>query len=270
MARVDLAGVGVWSESFSGWEQFCAFADGASVEVDPKLQPELIPPRERRRAPQFVKMAIEVMDQACNMAGIDRASVATVFGSGMGDMEITDYMCRTLATMPRTISPTKFHNSVHNAATGYWSIATESNAPASAVSGYAHSSAIAILEGATQAIEEHIPVLVLVQEGAAPKPFKSVYDCDRPLAVSLLLVPAGMCRSRLCELHIGESQQDLPEKRPEALAGTDLRGNFVVELLDLLLAVARGKDRRVDLLLSTSVSLPIDITLSGGTHYRHG
>jgi len=265
MASVDLAGVGIWSRSFSGWEQFCAVAGGASVEADPKLQPELIPARERRRAPQFVKMAIEVMDQACNMAGVDRSSVATVFGSGMGDMQITDYMCRTLATMPRTISPTKFHNSVHNAATGYWSIATASNAPATAVSGYAHSSAIAMLEGATQAIEENIPVLVAVQEGAAPNPFKSVYDSDRPLAVSLLLAPTGMCSSSLCELHIGVSQDDLPDEKPASLTGVDLRGNFVVELLDLLLVVAEGKDRRVDLPISTSASLSIDVTLPGNT-----
>jgi hypothetical protein len=264
MAKVDLTGVGVWSESFSGWGQFCAVADGTSVEADSKLQPELIPARERRRAPHFVKMAIEVMDQACTMAGIDRSSVATVFGSGMGDMQITDYMCRTLATMPRTISPTKFHNSVHNAATGYWSIATESHAPASAVSGYAHSSSIAMLEGATQAMEENIPVLVTVQEGAAPTPFKSIYDCDRPLAVSLLFTPPGMGPSPFCELQVGVSRHDLPKEKPSLLASGALRGNFVVELLDLLLVVANGKSRSVNLPISTSASLSIDVMLPGG------
>ena len=263
MARVDLAGVGIWSKSFSGWEQFCAVVNGASVDADPKLKPELIPARERRRAPQFVKMAVEVMDQACNMADVDRSSVATVFASGMGDMEITDYMCRTLATMPRTISPTKFHNSVHNAATGYWSIATESNAPATAVSGYANSSAIALLEGATQAIEENIPVLVAVQEGAAPNPFKSVYDSDQPLAVSLLLTPTGECSSPICEFRIGVSGGDLPEEKPVSLAGVDLNGNFIVELLDLLLVVAEGANRRLDLPISPSGTLSINVTRPG-------
>lgn len=263
MARVDLAGVGIWSESFSDWEQFCAVANGEAVEVNAKLQPELIPARERRRAPQFVKMAIEVMDQACIMADIDRSCVATVFASGMGDMQITDYMCRTLATMPRTISPTKFHNSVHNAATGYWSIATGSNAPASAVSGYAHSSAIALLEGATQAIEEDVAVLVTAQEGAAPKPFKSVYDSDHPLAVSLLLAPTGMCSSPVCELRIGESEPGLPDEKASSLAGVELDGSFGVELLDLLLVVAAGEERHVNLPLSPSAGLSIDVAHRG-------
>lgn len=263
MAKVDLAGVGIWSESFSNWEQFRAVAGGETVEASEKLQPELIPARERRRAPNFVKMAVEVMDQACQMAGVERSSVAIVFASGMGDMQITDYMCRTLATMPRTISPTKFHNSVHNAATGYWSIATASNAPANAVSGYDHSSTIAILEGATQAIDENVPVLVTVQEGAAPQPFKSVYDSDHSLAVSLLLAPTGLCSSPVCELDIEVSQEGLPEEKTTSLDGIELDGNFVVELLDLLLAVAGGDDRLVKLPISASACLSVNVAPKG-------
>ena len=260
MARIDLAGVGIWSESFSNWEQFCAVVSGTAVEADARLQPELIPARERRRAPQFVKMAVEVMDQACRMADIDRSCVATVFASGMGDMQITDYMCRTLATMPRTISPTKFHNSVHNAATGYWSIATASNAPATAVSGYSHSSAIAMLEGAIQAIEENIPVLVTVQESAAPQPFKSVYDSDHPLAVSLLLAPNGTCSSPVCELRIAMSEDSSPVENEPSIDGVELDGNFVAELLDLLLVIAAAEDRHVNLPISSKTSLSIDVT----------
>jgi hypothetical protein len=58
-------------------------------------------------------MAIEVMDQACKMANISPDDVAVIFSSAMGDMQITDYMCRALAKTPKLISPTKFHNSVH-------------------------------------------------------------------------------------------------------------------------------------------------------------
>jgi hypothetical protein len=262
MAKVDLAGIGIWSEAFSGWEQFCAVARGEAVEAETKLQPELISPRERRRAPQFVKMAVEVMDQACSMAEVERASVATVFASGMGDMQITDYMCRTLATMPRTLSPTKFHNSVHNAATGYWSIATASNAPANAVSGYEHSGGVALLEGAIQAVEENIPVLIAVQEAAAPKPFKSVYDSDHPLAIALLLTPRGTCSSPVCELGFCVSTGDQSEIQPASLTGVDLERNFAAKILGLLLAIADGGISRLSLPIAPSASLAIDVTPS--------
>ena len=66
----------------------------------------------------------------------------------------------TLADAPRMVSPTKFHNSVHNASTGYWSIATGSHFAANAISAYADTVAASLLEGAVQAVEEDLPVLV--------------------------------------------------------------------------------------------------------------
>jgi hypothetical protein len=119
-------------------------------------------------------------------------------------------------------------------------------------------------------MEENIPVLVAVQEGAAPKPFKSVYDSDRSLAVSLLLAPTGMCSSPMCRLRIGVSQEDVPEEKPVSLADVDLRGNFVVELFDLLLAVAEGTNRTVNLPVSTAANLSIDVTLPGSARNGHG
>lgn len=260
---MDLAGVGLWGESFSGWKEFRAVAGGEPARSATRFQSELIPARERRRAPQFVKLAIEVMDQACHMGGIDRSSVATVFASGMGDMQITDYTCRTLATMPRTISPTKFHNSVHNAATGYWSIATDSNAPANAVSGYDNSAGIALLEGVTQAAEENIPVLVAVQETKAPQPFKSVYGSDKPFAAALLITPTGMCVSRICELSVSLSRGRSADSSPEMPAAASLEGNFAADILGLLLVIAGVADYPIRIPLSDSASLSIEVDHAG-------
>src|SRR3546814_16767116 len=64
----------------------------------------------------------DVCSSDLTAAGRDPASLPSVFASTHGDLPIMDYMCATLASEPRTISPTKFHNSVHNAAAGYWTI----------------------------------------------------------------------------------------------------------------------------------------------------
>jgi hypothetical protein len=270
MTSVDLASLGVWGEAFSNWEQFCAVARGESVEANAKLQPELIPTRERRRAPPFVKMAVEVMDQACRMAAIDQSSAATVFASGMGDMQITDYMCRTLATMPHTVSPTKFHNSVHNAATGYWSIATASHRPANAVSGYEHSAAVALLEGAVQSVEERVPVLVAVQEMSAPAPFRSVYDGDHPLAVALLLTPPGYSSTPMGSLSLECEAGVSPNGRVATFAGLELAGNFAADLVGLLLAIAAGTDGRAKLAISDTAVLSVDFASAAGGGETHG
>jgi hypothetical protein len=270
MTSVDLAGLGAWGEAFSNWEQFLAVGRGEAVEAGARLQPELIPPRERRRAPTFVKMAVEVMDQACRMAEVEQSSVATIFASGMGDMQITDYMCRTLATMPGTVSPTKFHNSVHNAATGYWSIATSSHSPANAVSGYDHSAAVALLEGAIQAIEEDIPVLVAVQEMAAPVPFRSVYDGVHPFAAALLLMPTGRCASPIGQLSLAVVHDGATKEEAAGIPGVDLEGNFAAELAGLLLAIGAGSVARANLSISDSASLSVDFAPETPESKAHG
>jgi hypothetical protein len=235
-----------------------------------RLQPELIPARERRRAPTFVKMAVAVMDQACRMADIDRASVATVFASGMGDMQVTDYMCRTLATNASALSPTKFHNSVHNASTGYWSIATGSNAPSSAVSGYDRSGAMSLLEGAIQSVEEDLPVLIAVQEMAPPKPFRSVYQGQTPLAAALLLMGEERAVAPLGTLALSVDYGASAASEPVPLPGFDLAGNFAADVAQLLLAVASGEDRDLTMPVSNSAVLSLGYQAARSQRRAHG
>jgi hypothetical protein len=248
MPEIHLSGIGIHSDEFAGWPQFCARLCGEPVADGATAAAQLLPARERRRAPPFVRLSIEVMDQACRMGAMDRTSVATVFGSAMGDMQITDYMCRILADEPGTLSPTKFHNSVHNASTGYWSIATGSGCAASAVSAYRNSAAVVLLEGSIQANVENVPVVVAVTEIAAPIPLQSVCDCDRPLALALLLTPART-PATLGKLTVGLSSTVPSEAVPVAH-----------RLLEFLTAVAQAEDYRGLLPLSDGTSLTIEFS----------
>jgi hypothetical protein len=259
MTDVEVVGLGVWSESFANWDEFCLAMDGMARDTSAALAPQVIAAKERRRAPKSVKMAVEVMHQACRMAVLEPTGIATVFASAIGDMNITDYMCRTLASAPRTISPTRFHNSVHNAATGYWSIATQSHAAANAVSGFSSSVWIAILDGAIQAVEEQIPVLVVAQELAAPPPLDAIYNMVQPFAMALLLTPVGTCPKPLASMRLGVSA-GVVESPPQAqVAGCDWSGNFAARSLPLLEAIGRHNDAELQFPLSASQSLSIAI-----------
>jgi hypothetical protein len=247
MSEIHLSGIGIRSEEFADWQQFCAHLRGDPVPDDAPAGAQLIPARERRRAPPFVKLSVEVMDQACRMGAIDPVSVATVFGSGMGDMQITDYMCRTLAAEPGALSPTKFHNSVHNASSGYWSIATGSDRAANAVSAYRNSAAAVLLEGATQAGIENVPVVVAVTEVAAPVPFQSVCGCKRPLAVALLLTP------EITPATLGTVSLSLGSAIPS-------EANSAGTITEFLTAVAQEQDYRGLMPLSVGTSLSVGFT----------
>jgi len=240
MAEIDIAGLGVWSEDFADWPAMRAGLKTGEWSTDLALQPALIPPRQRRRMPQLVKMAIEVMDQACKMASLKADDVAVVFSSSMGDMQITDYMCRTLATTPELISPTHFHNSVHNAAPGYWSITTGSFAPTTAVSAHEFTPTMAFLEAAIQVVEENTPVLLVTQEIAAPLPFRDICASLHPFSAALLMTPPGYGSPVACSLEFSVSEQagSWPELHP-ALRD-DLAGNTGARILPLLTAIADG------------------------------
>src|SRR5690606_9252733 len=121
-----------------------------------------------RRAPQTVKMALETMSQALLQSRLPAGEISVITASSMGDMQITDYMCNTLATHPQLISPIQFHNSVHNAAVGYWSIGQSSHAACNAVAAGEFTGPAGLLEAALQCVDRQSPVLLVIQEGVAP------------------------------------------------------------------------------------------------------
>lgn len=147
-----IAGIGFWASGLPSWAAARDHARGGALpaEAPARPSPGLLAPNERRRAPASVAVALDVALAACTDAGLDPATLPSVFASTHGDLAITDYMCATLSDDPRAISPTRFHNSVHNAAAGYWTIGTGCLQPATAVSAYDATFAQGLLEALVQ------------------------------------------------------------------------------------------------------------------------
>src|SRR5580692_4610479 len=145
--EVAVAGVAVWNSS------------GAT-----RPQPAILPPNERRRALDTVAVALEVAQAACANAGRDPAQLPMVFASTYGDLAITDYMCSTLAKAPTTLSPTRFHNSVHNAAAGYWTIATGCREPYCALGAGVYTFATGLFAAAVQVCADQTDVLLVAYD----------------------------------------------------------------------------------------------------------
>jgi hypothetical protein len=270
MTRLALVGLGTWSPAFANWQAFATGLATGEWPTDVVLQPNLIPSREHRRAPQLVKMAVEVMDQACNMAGLKPDDVATVFSSAMGDMQITDYMCAALAQTPKLISPTRFHNSVHNAAPGYWSIATGSFSPANAISAFQYTSTMAFLEAAIQVIEEDTPVLLVTQEVAAPPVLMDICPSKNHFSAAFLLIPSATAKRAICtfEITVREESSEWPELPPDLQHA--FASNMSARLLPLmveLVALQKGEAPR-SLTFPLSAFSSLDVTL-GPDANRH-
>ncbi|GAB4358165.1 MAG: hypothetical protein Kow0060_12020 [Methylohalobius crimeensis] len=112
--------------ALTGWSVCSAepkLSEPMGIAADP-LDPKRIPATIRRRTSQATRLALCAASLACDRAGIDPAQLPAVFASVGGEMQVTDRLCIELAKPDGWISPTQFHNSVHNTAAGYWSIAT--------------------------------------------------------------------------------------------------------------------------------------------------
>src|ERR1035437_1555809 len=120
-------GIGLLGHGLSGWDQSCEVLSGrqpyvAATTVLPPV--EKLPPAERRRVGIPVKLSMAIGLEAARHAGADLASLATVFSSTEADCDHSHAILEALASSDRALSPTRFHNSVHNAPSGYWGVAT--------------------------------------------------------------------------------------------------------------------------------------------------
>jgi hypothetical protein len=151
--EANVRGIGWWSPAAPDWPSAAALLqDGAAWPGEGVARPaaSVLPPTERRRAPEPVRIACEAALQACRAGGCDPGELPTVFTSQHGDMTITDAMCAALAENPATLSPTKFHNSVHNAPAGYWTMATACHEASTSISAGPGSFAVGLLETLVQ------------------------------------------------------------------------------------------------------------------------
>lgn len=162
MQPVYVHGIGVATPGMTDWESARAVLAGDTPFAPAPLAPYrtgLLPRNEARRAGASVGLAFQVAEQAC--AGVDARGMASVFASSTGDSHIADKMCQALAVSPRSVSPTQFHNSVHNAAAGYWSIATGSQQPATSLSAGIDSFTAGLCEAWAMLADTSAPVLLV-------------------------------------------------------------------------------------------------------------
>ncbi|MFC3095377.1 hypothetical protein DRW07_16075 [Alteromonas sediminis] len=187
-----VAGVGAWGANFENWHDLQALLCGQPLPDKPQKgpKPAIIPANERRRAPLPVRLAVESSWQAVQHAQVEPASLTNVFVSGLGDTDLTDYMCKVLASENKELSPTKFHNSVHNAAAGYWTISTNTMTAANSVAGYQESVSLALFEAMVQCEAEGVPMLVTFYDAPVSEVLKPLLENTHAFAFSLVLFPS--------------------------------------------------------------------------------
>jgi hypothetical protein len=255
-------GIGFWAPGLPDWPAFAravAADDYARPETPSRPSPGALPPTERRRAPEPVLIASEAAGQAATMAACDASALASVFASTHGDLAITDEMCATLAAEPRELSPIRFHNSVHNAPAGYWTVAAHCHAAATAISAERATFAAGLVEAALEIAADGAPVLLAAYDIAARGPLAEMAPSALPFAAAFVLSPTRSSRT-LARLALrNASGTSASGDVPASLA--PLEANPMgAQSLPLLVALARRHAREIVVASGCDRVLSIEVT----------
>jgi hypothetical protein len=248
--RVFVEAVGLVGPGLADWASSRAVLGSTAPYVPaetnlPRL--EVLPAAERRRTGMPVKLALAAGLAALAASSRPPASVPTVFTSSGGDGQVLHEICETLASAERQVSPTRFHNSVHNAPAGYWSLATQSREPSTSLCAYDWSFAAGLIEATAQVATGQKAVLLISFDLPYPEPMHARRPILGVLGVALLLAGACSPQASAC-LDIEIAEEALPptpcaDPRLERLRA----GNPTGRALPLLASLAGRREARVAL-----------------------
>ena len=258
----QLLGIGVRGPGLPDWptaERVLAGAQPYRAASTLLPDPDMLPSAERRRAGGVIKLALAIGAEAVARAGADPARLASVFSSSGGDGENCHRICETLAGSDRRLSPTRFHNSVHNAAAGYWSIAQKATPAFTALCAFDASFAAGLLEAVTQVSLDAAPVLLLAYDTAYPPPLHALRPIPDAFGIALVLAPASPRTAGAATLRLSWVRAAPDRLADPALEA--LRVNIpAARGLPLLATLARHETGRVLLDYLDTTGLAVDVS----------
>lgn len=195
---VWVQGIGLLGPGLASWAASVDLLRGVqALAIAPTVlpAPARLPPAERRRAGAAVKLALAVADEAVAQAQRDPATLATVFTSSSGEGTNCHVLCETLATPAPMVSPTRFTNSVHNAASGCWHIAVGSRAASTSLCAFNGSFGAGLLEAATSVALGGAPMLLVASDSPYPEPLNATRPLPDHFGLALVLSPLADARS---------------------------------------------------------------------------
>jgi hypothetical protein len=262
---IYIQSIGLFGTGFENWAAAEPILSGEQPYVATALippSPEWLPPAERRRTSDIIRLAMVAGKEALANAQVSPSESATVFSSSGGSGEVIHQICESLASDDRDVSPTRFHNSVHNAPAGYWGIAAKNEWPSTSLCGHDASFAVGLIEAIAQAKSVNHPVLLLVHDLPYPEPLNSVRPVQGLFSLALLLSAHHDDRARYTlTLDPGAANQDTYQETimADELLERFRLGNPAARALPLLVAIAKKSVQQITIVGTNQSMLTMSI-----------
>ena len=205
----------------------------------------LLPANERRRATRVTQLALSAAQQTGKPEELNQC--LQIFSSCNGDLTTFNQIGLALVMDERPVSPTRFHNSVHNAPAGYWSIATQSQTPSTSITAYTDSLSAGLLEAAVQLNasdnKQHRDCLLVCYDEIPPDAFSSQLAITEEFACALTLSQHPENALAKLEITLGNGTEPLSRLSHDALERLRLSNPQAV-ILPLLHVIAQQKTNK--------------------------
>ncbi len=181
---IFIEGRGLWSPGFAGPDAWLRRQRDEQVQKPPV---EIVASRMKRATSIATRAAVEATIQAGREAGWPLDSFATIFGSRHGEIRIAIEQMTMMQEDSGIVSPARFKNSVHNTASGLFSISAQNRQFTTALAAGPQTFAMALLEAfALLGTETTDRVVVTVTEEPLPAPIDS-FSGHQALGVAFAL-----------------------------------------------------------------------------------
>lgn len=262
--EVFVEGIGLLGPGLADWNRGRHCLDGSLGYQSARCVlplPMALPPAERRRAGAVIKVSLAAAQEAVAASGRQANDLPSVFSSSSGDGVNCHEICSALASGDRLISPTRFHNSVHNASSGYWSISSGAMTTSSVLCTFDAGFAAGLLEAMTQCAVDDTAVLLVVYDTEYPEPLYSKRRIPDTMGVAMVVAPRRSERS-LARLRLDGASflTAAPADTMDDAALEDLRQTIpAARALPLLQAIAKRQARPVVLGYLAPMQLAVDV-----------
>ncbi len=254
--------IGVAGSQFKTWEELQA-ALNDTKELNEALsdvyKTTILRPNEARRTSVTIKMVLQAAEETLSQSSFTADQLFSVFVSSDGDPNILQSICQELATEDKFISPTQFHNSVHNAPAGYWSIGHQSMKGANSLACGDSSLAGGLVEASSLLDAGEDAILLVCFDLKSPTPLDSARAIRYSLAFSMIVTKTQQAES-ICAINFAIKSNNIGVS---TMLNTALDGycddSPASKGLPFLEAIANQKLKNLKLHYSSSLVLNVNI-----------
>jgi hypothetical protein len=259
LKSLAVTGLALWTPGYGSIGAWARGEHDASV-VDCSCA--WVPARLLRGASRFTRMLGEAADQATRDAGGDPKTIATVYGSDYGEIETMVVLLDTIFRGDGQLSPMRFKNSVHNAASGLASIGQGNQSFSTALAAGTRTFEASMLEAMALLDERGGAVVVSIADDVLPEPLLALEGWEA-LAVGIVLQSEADPSKVIATL--GDVGVEEPSITPRAThfrgraLGDRLRSTTAAAALPLFDALADRKAGRVSLAPGAEGALAVSV-----------